>query len=258
MDPKDEEKTAFITNQGLYCYKVMPFGLNNARATYQRLENEIFAKLFGKSMEVYVDNMLVKSLQAKLHIKHLEETFQMLSWYKMKLNLTKCAFGVALGKFLGFMVHNRGIEANPEKIQALLDMKSPVKIKDVQSLTGKIVALNRFIARAMDRNLPFFKALKRGAEFAWTDECEQSFQELKVYLEKSPILSKPLQGENLVLYLVVSKAAMSAVLIRLEGNVELLAFYVNCALLDPEIRYPDTEKIALALIVVARKIRPYF
>ena len=94
----------------------MSFGLENAGATYQRLVNEMFAKLLGKSMEVYVDDMLVKSLQAEHHIQHLEETFQMLSKYKMKLNLAKCVFGVASGKFLGFMLHNRGIEVNPKKI----------------------------------------------------------------------------------------------------------------------------------------------
>ena len=106
MDPKNEEKTSFITNQGLYCYKVMPFRLKNVGTTYQRLVNEMFAKLLGKSMEVYVNDMLVKSLRAEQHIQHLEETFQVLSRYKMKLNLAKCAFGVALGKFLGFIVHN--------------------------------------------------------------------------------------------------------------------------------------------------------
>ena len=143
-------------------------------------------------MEVYVDDMLVKSLRAEQHIQHLEETFQTLSRYKMKLNPAKCAFGVASGKFLGFMVHQHGIEANPEKIRALLDMRSPVKIRDVQSLSNRIAALNRFIARATNQSLPFFKALKRGVNFLWTDECERSFQELKEYLGKAPILSKPL------------------------------------------------------------------
>ena len=112
-------------------------------------------------------------------------------------------------------------------------MKSPTKIKDVQSLTRRIAALNWFIARATDKSLTFFKALKRGAEFAWTDEYERSFQELKVYLGKAPVLSKPLQGETLVLYLAVSEAAVSTVLIRLKGNVELPVFYVNRTLLDP-------------------------
>ncbi|KAL5576126.1 hypothetical protein UlMin_017825 [Ulmus minor] len=137
-------------------------------------------------------------------------------------------------------------------------MKSPTKVKDVQRLTGCIASLNRFIARATDRSLPFFKALKKGADFVWTDECEQSFQELKVYLGRVPLLSKPVQGEVLSIYLAVSEAAVSAALIREEQGAELPVFYVSKALIDPETRYPDTEKIALALVVAARKLRPYF
>ena len=111
----DELKTAFTTDRGLFCYQVMPFGLKNAGATYQRLVNQMFAKQIGKTMEVYVDDMLVKSLEAPDHVKDLEETFALLRKYKMKLNPNKCAFGVQSGKFLGFIVNRRGIEANPKK-----------------------------------------------------------------------------------------------------------------------------------------------
>ena len=111
------------------------------------------------------------------------------------------------------MVHNRGIEVNLEKIQALLDMKSLIKVKDVRRLTGCIVALNRFIAQTTGRCLLFFKALKKGSEIIWTDDCEQSFQELKLYLGRALILSKPIEGETLSLCLAVYEAAISAVLI---------------------------------------------
>ena len=119
----DQEATAFVTTLGLYCYKVMPFGLKNAGATYQRLVTKMFRNEIGKSVEVYVDDMLVKSKLGADHISDLDKTFQILRHYKMKLNAAKCAFGVSSGKFLGFMVNNRGIEANPEKIQALLNIK---------------------------------------------------------------------------------------------------------------------------------------
>ena len=122
----------------------------------------------------------------------------------MKLNLAKCAFRVASGKFLGYMVNQRGIEANPEKIQALLDMKSPSKVKEVQKLTGRIAALNRFVSKTIDRCLPFFKVLTNKQRFKWTPECEQVFQDLKLYLGSPPLLSKPVTGETLFLYLVVS------------------------------------------------------
>ena len=120
MDPNDEEKTAFITNQGLYCYKIMSFGLKNAGATYQRLVNKMFEEFLKKTMEVYIDDMFVKSILAEDHILHLEQSFQALGKYRMRLNPSKCAFGVESGNFLGFMVYHRGIEANPEKIQTLV------------------------------------------------------------------------------------------------------------------------------------------
>ena len=119
MDEEDQEKIAFITSQGLYCYKVMPFGLKNARATYQRLVNKMFNKQIGRNMEVYVDDMLVKSKEKLAHLDDLRETIATLKPYQMKLNPSKCVFRVASSKFLGFMVSQRGIEANSEKVQAI-------------------------------------------------------------------------------------------------------------------------------------------
>ena len=104
MAEEDQEKTTFITSQGLYCYKVMLFGLKNAGATYQGLVNKMFSKQIGRNMEVYVDDMLVKSKEELTHLDDLKETFAMLKQYQMKLNPGKCVFGVASGKFLGFMV----------------------------------------------------------------------------------------------------------------------------------------------------------
>ena len=107
-------------------------------------------------MEVYIDDMLVKSTAAELHIAHLAEAFQILKGYNMKLNPAKCAFGVLAEKFLGFIVNNRGIEANPDKIKVVLDMPSPSNIKEIQRLTGRIAALSRFVSRANDKCQPFF------------------------------------------------------------------------------------------------------
>ena len=106
MDPSDQERTSFVTGQGTYCYRVMPFGLKNVGATYQRLVNKILQKQIGASMEVYIDDMLVKSVKAELHITHLAEAFQVLKSYNMKLNPAKYAFGVSVRKFLGFIVNN--------------------------------------------------------------------------------------------------------------------------------------------------------
>ena len=185
MAEEDQEKTAFITRQGLYCYKVMPFELKNVGATYQRLVNKMFSQQIGRNMEVYMDYMLVKSKEEFAHLDDLKETFATLKTHQMRLNPSKCVFGVDSGKFLEFMVSQRGIEANPEKVRAIIDMTSPKTVKEVQKLTGRIAALNRFVSRATDKCLPFFKTLKQA--FAWTNECEAVFQELKRYLSSPPL-----------------------------------------------------------------------
>ena len=227
MAKEDQEKTAFIASQGLYCYKVMPFGLENAEAAYQRLVNQMFNKQIGKNVEVYVDDMLVKSKEEEDHRDDLKETFNTLKQYSMKLNISKCAFGVSLGKFLGFMVLRRGIEANPEKVRAILDMSSPKMVKEVQSLIGRVAALNRFVSKATDKCLPFFKKLKRA--LVWTEECKTAFQELKRYLSNPPLLSPSKEGEDLFLYLAVSITTVSATLIREENKVQFPMYYVSQA-----------------------------
>uniref|UniRef100_A0A2N9EEI4 Uncharacterized protein n=1 Tax=Fagus sylvatica TaxID=28930 RepID=A0A2N9EEI4_FAGSY len=207
LDESDQEKTSFITSRGLFCYKVMPFGLKNAGATYQRLMNRMFHDQIGRNVEVYVDDMLVKSKEEDGHLDDLRETFETLRKYQMKLNPSKCAFGVYSGKFLGFMVSQRGIEANPDKIKAILEMQPPKTTKEVQRLTGRVAALNRFMSRSTDKCLPFFKTLKKA--FVWTDECQQAFEELKRYLTEPPLLSLSKQGEELYLYLAVSPTAVT-------------------------------------------------
>ena len=141
-------------------------------------------------MEVYIDDMLVKSTTVVLHIAHMVEAFQILKEYNMKLNPAKCAFGVSAKKFLGFIVNNRGIEANPDKIKAVLDMPSPSSITEVQRLTGRIVALSRFVSRASDKCQPFFQILKEA--FQWDARCEEEFAALKMYLSSPPPPPPPL------------------------------------------------------------------
>jgi hypothetical protein len=252
MHPEDREKTAFITDRGLYCYKVMPFGLKNAGATYQRLVNKMFQAQIGRNMEVYVDDMLVKSAESIAHINDLHEAFGTLKQYGMKLNPAKCAFGVSSGKFLGYMVSSRGIEANPEKIQAVLEMQSPKSTKQLQQLTGRLAALNRFISRSTNKCLHFFKILRKA--FEWTSECESAFSQLKIYLTSPPLLSRTVPGEVLYLYLAVSPTVVSAALIREEDGIQKPVYFVSKALHGAEERYPQIEKLAFALIMASRKL----
>ena len=162
LHPPDAEKTSFITPHGLYCYNVMPFNLKNARATYQRSVTKMFRPLLGSMMEVYIDDMLVKSKQRPDHAAHLQQTFDLLIEYGMKLNPLKCAFGVSAGRFLGFMVTQRGIEANPVQLKTILQSPGPSSKKGIQQLTGRLAALGRFISRFTDRLKPLFATL-RGA-----------------------------------------------------------------------------------------------
>ena len=185
ISEKDQEKMAFITSQWLYYYKVMSFGLKNARAIYQRLVNQMFSKKIGWDVEVSVNNMLVKSKMNAEHLDDLRETFSALRKYKIKLNPTKCTFWVSSWKFLGFMVSQRGIGANPKKVKAIMEMTSPKIVKEVQRLIGQVSTLNRFVSKATNKCLPFFKTLKQA--FKWTEECEIAFKNLKEYLMRPPL-----------------------------------------------------------------------
>ena len=247
MDEADQEKTSFVTSQGLFYYKVMSFGLKNAGAMYQRLMNKMFVNQIGRNVQVYVDNMLVKKRREEDHLKDLEETFSTLRSYNMKLNPSKCAFRVTAGKFLDFMVSQRGIEANPDKIRAIVEMAPPKNIKEVQSLNGKVAALNRFVSRVTDKCLPLFRKLKKS--FEWIAECQRAFEELKAYLSSPPLLSPSQPGEELILYFVVSPVVVSMALVREEDKVQKPVYYANRAFHGAEERYPPIEKLAFALVL---------
>jgi hypothetical protein len=162
---EDQEKTAFITPFGAYCYTTMSFGLKNAGATYQRAIQACFKRQLNKNVKAYVDDVVVKTRDSNTLIDDLEETFASLREYRWKLNPNKCVFGVPSGKLLGFIISQRGIEANPEKISTVTSMKAPTCIKDIQKLTGCRAALNRFISKLGERGLPFFKLLKHQEKF---------------------------------------------------------------------------------------------
>ena len=256
MDESDQEKTSFVTSQGLFCYKVMSFGLKNIGTTYQRLMNKMFANQIERNVQVYVDDMLVKSRREDDHLEDLKETFNTLRSYNMKLNPSKCAFGVTVGKFLGFIVFQRGIETNPDKIWAKIEMAPLGNVKEVQRLNSKVAALNRFVSRAMDKCLPFFHTLKNS--FEWMAKCQQAFEDLKTYLSSPPLLSPSQPREELFLYLAISLAAVSAALIREEDKVQKPMYYTSQALRGVEKRYSPMEKLTFALVTVVHKLKPYF
>jgi hypothetical protein len=162
---EDEEKTAFITPFGAFCYTSMPFGLKNAGATYQRAIKTCLADHWGNWVEAYVDDVVIKAENSENFIEDLQLVFNSLRRYRWKLNPEKCVFGVPAGKLLGFIVSHRGIEANPEKIEATMRMEAPRSQKKVQRLTGCMAALSRFISRLGEKGLPFYKLLKKVDKF---------------------------------------------------------------------------------------------
>ena len=161
----NQEKTAFVTPIGNYHYKVMPFVLKNAGATYQRMMTRTFESQLGKNIEIYIDDMVVKSKMVSEHLGDLRAIFQILRKYKLRLNASKCSFGVGSSKFLGYMVTHRGIEVNSNQIKAINNLRSPRNPKEVQKLTGMAAALNRFISRVADRCRPFFLLINKGKDF---------------------------------------------------------------------------------------------
>jgi len=181
MHPMDEEKTAFMMERSCYCYRVMPFGLKNAGATYQRLMDKVLASMLGRNVQAYVDDMVVTSLEKDKHVADLEELFITIARYKLKLNPEKCVFGVEVGKFLGFLLSERGIEANPEKCAAILAMRSPATVKEVQQLTGRVAALSRFVSASGEKDHPYFQCLKTNNRFVWTKECEEAFSSKNIW-----------------------------------------------------------------------------
>ena len=177
----------------------------------------------------------------------------------MMLNPLKYAFGVSVGKFLSFMVTQRGVEANPLQLKAILQSPTPSSKKQIQQLTGRQAALGRFISRFTDRLKPFFTTLKGASRAEWDEECGRAFLAIKQYLVEPPVLVSPRHGDTLYLYLAASEIVVSAALFK-ECEYEKLrpVFFISKSMTDVETRYTHLEQAALALRTAAQKLRPYF
>nr|GEV54551.1 reverse transcriptase domain-containing protein [Tanacetum cinerariifolium] len=231
----DEEKTAFHIGQGVYCYTKMPFGLKNAGATYQRLMDKAFESQTGRNIEVYMDDLVVKSHTEAEMVRDIEETFQALRKINMKLNPKKCSFGLSKGVFLGYVITPEGIKPCLDKTTAVLQLPSPQTIKEVQSLNGKLASLNRFLSKSAKKSLPQFKTLKRcikKSDFRWTAEAEQAFQQLKQHLSDHPLLAAPKPQVELIMYLSATHGAISAVLMTERGMAQTPVYFISRALQD--------------------------
>ena len=155
---------------------------------------KMFSELLGKTVEVYIDDMVVKSIKDTDHVEDLRKVFEILRRHTLKLNATKCAFGVGSGKFLGFLVTQRGIEANPDQIAAIQGLQPPKNVREVQRLTGMATALNRFISKLAERCRPFFDLIKKGKSFIWNKESDRVFERLKRFYRHPHCSPRPGKG----------------------------------------------------------------
>jgi hypothetical protein len=260
MKESDQLATSFITPFGMYCYTTMPFGLRNAGATYQRCMNHVFGEHIGRTVEAYVDDIVVKTRKASDLLSDLEVTFGCLRAKGVKLNLEKCVFGVPRGMLLGFIVSERGIEANPEKIIAITNM-GPIKdLKGVQRVMGCLAALSRFISHLGEKGLPLCRLLRKAEHFTWTPEAEEALGNLKALLTNAPILVPPAAGEALLIYVAATTQVVSVAIVveRREEGHELLVqrsvYFISEVLSETKIRYPQIQKLLYAVILTRRKL----
>uniref|UniRef100_A0A2N9HZB5 RNase H type-1 domain-containing protein n=1 Tax=Fagus sylvatica TaxID=28930 RepID=A0A2N9HZB5_FAGSY len=233
MSPRDAEKTAFRTPIGNFYYTVMPFGLKNAGATYQRTMTAMFHDMMHREIEDYVDDIVMNPL--------------------------KCAFGVSAGKFLGFLVHQRGIDVDPARSSAIAIMKPPTTHKELKSFLGKLSYIRRFIPGLAAVTSTFAPLLKKRASFHWSTECQEAFEKVQNIMTKLPTVCAPISGKSLRLYLASNSQAIGALIAQENDNgVEQPICYVSRTLKDAESQYSRAERSCLALIYASQRLRHYF
>jgi hypothetical protein len=267
---EDDEKTAFITPFGAFCYTSMSFALKNAGATYHRAIQTCLANHWGKRVEAYVNDVVIKIENSENFIEDLQMVFNSLRRYRWKLNLEKSVFGVPARKLLEFIVSYRGIEANPEKIEAIMRMEAPRSQKKVQRLTGCMAALSRFISRLAEKGLPFYKLLKKVDKFQWTSEAQEALNALKKFLTTPLVLKPPRRAmpdhsaEDVLLYVSCMTHVVSTTLVverAEEGHtypVQHPVYFISEVLGPSKKKYPQVQKLLYAVLLTARKLRHYF
>ena len=259
MSPKDAEKTTFRTPIGNFYYTVMPFGLKNARATYQRTMMAMFHEMMHREIEDYIDDIVVKSKKREDHLAVLQKVFERCRLYKLKMNPLKCAFGVSAGKFLGLLVHQRGIDVDPTRASTIATMKPPTTHKELKSFLGKLSYIRRFIPGPATVTSTFAPLLKKGVPFCWSFECQQASEKVQDIMAKLPIVCVPIFWKPLRLYLASNNQAIGALVAQEDSHGgEQPIYYISRALKDAETRYSGAKRSCLALIHASQHLRHYF
>jgi ribonuclease HI len=261
MAIEDISKTAFRCpgHIGLFEWIVMTFGLKNAGATYQRAMNYIFHELIGKIVEIYIDDVVIKSLNHDSHLEDLKRTLECTRKHGLKMNPNKCAFGVSVGEFLEFLVHEGGIEVSKKSMKAIDEVVPPTNLKELQSLLGKINFVRRFISNLSQKVLPFSPLLriKKDQNFVWGDEQQKAFDEIKQYMKEPLVLVPPQLNKPFKLYVAADTQTIGSALIQEFEVKEWIVAYLSRKLLDPKTRYSAVEKLCLCVYYSCTKFRHY-
>ena len=212
MAPGDSAKTTFCTLIGNFYYTVMPFGLKNVSATYQRAMTTIFHDMIHWELEDYIKNIVVKSKTRESHTRTLRKVFERCRRYKLRMNPLKCAFGVTVGKFLGFLVHQQGIDVDPLKVKAIVTMKPPTSIKELKSFKGKLSYIQRSIPRLVATIALFTPLLKKGVKFQWSNKHQLAFCKLQEMRTGLPTIRSLTPDVPLRLYLASNDKAIRALI----------------------------------------------
>ena len=261
MAPEDMEKTMFVTLWGTFCYKVISFGLKNAGETYQQaMEKTTFVTLFHDMMhqeiEVYVDDMIAKFKTEEEHLVNLRKLFKRLRKYRLRLNPTKCTFGVKSGKILGFIVSRKGIEVDPEKVKAILEMPEPCTKKQVWGFLGHLNYIARFISQLMATCEPLFKLLHKDQSIRWNDDCQEAFGKIQQCLMNPPVLMPPVAGRPLFLYMIVLDESMGCMLRQHDDSSkrERVVYYLSKKFIACEMNYSLLERTCYALVWASHRL----
>jgi hypothetical protein len=257
IHPADQYKTAFTTPWGTFAYRVMPFGLKNAGATFQWAMTYIFHDL-ANIILAYLDDLTARSKKCTQHLDDLRIIFQRCRQYNIRLNPLKCVFCVTAGCLLGFIVSQSGITVDPLKVQAITEIPPPQNLRQLQSLQGKANFLRCFVPDYAIRAHGFLRLLRHDIPFHWDDHAQQSFDDLKAALSNAPLISAPDYNRDYILYVSASAVSVAGVLVQLgDDNHEHIIYYVSKNLSGPPLKYKHEEKLALAVVLAVQKLRHY-
>ena len=257
MHPDDEDITCFTTMYGNYNFKVMPFGLCNAPATFQREMNRIFFKLIGECVFIYIDDLIVFSDTPEEHLKNLEQVFKVLEENGLRINIEKCHFFQTEVELLGHVLSKDGLKPVDSKVKVILNWLPPKNVSQLRSFLGAISYYRKFIDKFALYAKPLFKLLKKNVEFLWSSEAEEAFQLLKIKLVHAPILISPDFDKPFIIRTDASRSGIGGVILQIEEGIEKPLYFVSRTLNKSEENYSVTDLEGTAAYYCVRKFKHY-